>query len=121
MDVNRVIFDKIHGNSSFGYVHRIQFFIHFSIMPFYNSAIDGIRYFYVSRCRCKFPVSVIVQTVAFNHPIIVFDVRFIQEMSQIFFGIIKSFFGVYIIGFTGNCGWSKKIRMPGITEIIQVI
>ena len=42
-------------------------------------------------------------------------------MCQIFFGIIKPFFGINIIGFAGNGRWAKKVGMPRIAVIIQMI
>lgn len=121
VDVNRIVFDKVDCHGSFGHEHRVLVFVQFGIMPFDDASIDGILYFDVSRCRGKFPISIIIQTIAFNQAVVVFDVGFPKKMGQISFGVIKPFFGINIIGFAGNGRWAKKVGMPRIAVIIQMI
>ena len=84
-------------------------------------SIDGVSNFYISSSRGEFPISIIIQAVSLNQSVIVFDIGLSKKMGYIFFGVIKPFFGINIIGFTGNCRRAKKVRMPRITVIIQMI
>ena len=121
VDINRIVFDKVDRHGSFGHEHRVFEFVQFGVMPFDDAFIDGVGNFYVSCSGGKFPISVIIQTIAFNQAVVVFDVGLPKEMCQVSLGIVKPFFGINKIGLAGNGRWSKKVGMTRVAVIIQMI